>query len=412
MTDLDVYLRAAWAVREGQDFYTITDDNGWHYHYPPLFAILLVPLADPPPGYDRQGSLPFAGSVAIWYVISVGCLFLAVHWLASALEDVSLNPGARNPSRGCRRWWLLRALPVLACLSPIAHSLVRGQVNMLLLLLFSGLAVAWLRGRRWQAGWFLAGAICLKVIPAFLVLYPLWRRDWRCLAGCGLGLIVGLGLVPLLVFGPTRTLAYYREWDEVLRQPALAEGADQTRAKELIEVTATDSQSYLAIIHNTIHLDRATRPNQASRLVRWAHWGIGAALTGLTLLAAGWQPPRSKAAETVFLGLLIVMMCLLSPVCHLHYFSLALPLIMALLAVVWENPQTLRLGAGWWALLGINLVSNALTGVPGLEVLRDVGVAAYMALLLWLTGTLLVGKYSTWRGPAQASSPEASGLAA
>src|SRR6516165_9185130 len=48
MTDLDVYLRAAWAVRTGADIYTITDDNGWHYHYPPLFAILMTPLADPP----------------------------------------------------------------------------------------------------------------------------------------------------------------------------------------------------------------------------------------------------------------------------------------------------------------------------------------------------------------------------
>src|SRR5690349_17879964 len=48
MTDLGVYLRAAWAVRSGEDLYDITDDNHWHYQYPPLFAILLVPLADPP----------------------------------------------------------------------------------------------------------------------------------------------------------------------------------------------------------------------------------------------------------------------------------------------------------------------------------------------------------------------------
>src|SRR5205807_2477758 len=50
MTDLGVYLRAAWAVQDGQDLYDVTDDNGWHYLYPPLFAILLVPFADPPLG--------------------------------------------------------------------------------------------------------------------------------------------------------------------------------------------------------------------------------------------------------------------------------------------------------------------------------------------------------------------------
>src|SRR2546421_54702 len=55
MTDLQVFLRAAWAVRTGDNIYTITDDNDWHYHYPPLFAIVLVPLADPPAGADRSG---------------------------------------------------------------------------------------------------------------------------------------------------------------------------------------------------------------------------------------------------------------------------------------------------------------------------------------------------------------------
>jgi hypothetical protein len=30
-TDLDVFLRAAWAARTGRDIYTITDPNGWHF---------------------------------------------------------------------------------------------------------------------------------------------------------------------------------------------------------------------------------------------------------------------------------------------------------------------------------------------------------------------------------------------
>src|ERR1700726_4794822 len=38
MTDLGVFLRAAWAVRSGEDLYTITDDKGLLYHYPALLA--------------------------------------------------------------------------------------------------------------------------------------------------------------------------------------------------------------------------------------------------------------------------------------------------------------------------------------------------------------------------------------
>src|SRR5438105_14052376 len=87
MGDLGVFLRTAWAVRTGHDIYTVTDDNGYHYHYPPLFAILLAPLADPPPGAERSWTAPYTVAVAIWYVFSLLCLVVAVHWLARALEQ-------------------------------------------------------------------------------------------------------------------------------------------------------------------------------------------------------------------------------------------------------------------------------------------------------------------------------------
>ena len=64
MTDLNCYLRASWAVREGgADLYHVFDDNGWHYNYPPLFAILMTPLADPPPGVKLDYAVPFAFTV-------------------------------------------------------------------------------------------------------------------------------------------------------------------------------------------------------------------------------------------------------------------------------------------------------------------------------------------------------------
>ena len=172
MTDVDCYLRAAWAVRTGQDLYEILDPNDWHYNYPPLFAILMTPLADPPPEADRAGMLPFPVSVAIWYAVSLGCLGLGVHWLAGAIERTSPNPQVREQRAFCRRWWALRIVPILACLLPIGHTLMRGQVNLLLLALLCGMAAATLRGRSLLAGGCLAGAICLKVFPAFLLLFP------------------------------------------------------------------------------------------------------------------------------------------------------------------------------------------------------------------------------------------------
>src|SRR5438105_6229379 len=221
MTDVDCYLRAAWAVRTGQDLYEILDPNDWHYNYPPLFAILMTPLADPPPGADRTGMLPFWVSVAIWYAFSLGCLCLGVYALAGAIEQRWSDRQVREPRAFSRRWWALRVVPVLVCLLPVGHSLMRGQVNLLLLALLCGMAAATLRGRSLLAGGCLAGAICLKVIPAFLLLFPLWRRDGRCLAGCAFGLMVGGALIPTLAFGPTRTVQYYQKYAHVLLGPAL-----------------------------------------------------------------------------------------------------------------------------------------------------------------------------------------------
>src|SRR5437667_91445 len=286
MTDLQVYLRAAGAVRTGNDLYRITDDSGMHYTYAPPFAILLVPLADPPPGIDRAGMFPFAVSVGIWYACSILCLAAAAHGWAQALERLSPTPLA-NVAGKERGWWRLRLLPVLACLPAIGHSLSRGQANLLLQALLACMASAAVRGRRFRAGLWLAGAICLKLIPAFLILYPLWRRDGRWLAGTAAGLVLGLAVLPAAVFGPARTVAYYQSWNQVVLQPGLGSGRDQSRAPELLNQASTNSQSLVSIIHKLTHWDRATRPLQPDRPARAAHWLLGGILTGITLWACG-----------------------------------------------------------------------------------------------------------------------------
>src|SRR5947207_12945374 len=72
-TDFQVYARAAWAGRSGEDLYTVADDNGWHYVYPPAFAIVLVPLADPYPFASRKRYLTFCLSATISYLLRLLC---------------------------------------------------------------------------------------------------------------------------------------------------------------------------------------------------------------------------------------------------------------------------------------------------------------------------------------------------
>jgi hypothetical protein len=393
MGDFGCYARAAWAVRTGGDLYEVTDDNTWHYNYPPLFAILMAPLANAPPGAEASGMLPWAWVAGIWYVLNVLCLALAVHWLAGALERTSALSGLRGQPAGTRTWWFLRVAPALVCVVPIGHTLMRGQANVVLLALLCGMAAGLLRGQRFRAGLCLAGMICIKVFPAYLALYPLWRRDLRCLSGCAAGLVLGMVMVPLAVFGPAQTVRHYEKWAQVLLGPALGVGDDQSRAVELIRVVATDTQAFQATIHNTIYLDRATRPLQVAGWVRAAHWAIGAVLTGLTLLAAG-RRRLDGARAVLLLGALTTIMLLLSPVCHLHNLALLVLLVGGLVMTDWERAGRPRIGWGLTALFTTYLILNVLPQCPGMEYTRDVGLAMYAALMLWLTAVIKL-----WRSP-------------
>jgi hypothetical protein len=387
MTDACLFFRAGWVVRTGGPLYDFTEENGWHYIYPPPFALLMTPLADAPPGVDRTGLLPYSVSVGLWFALSVGFLALGLHSLASALEARSAEPKVRTQPWGCRRWWALRILPFLACLPAVGHTLMRGQTNLLLLALLCGTVSAALRGRSWRSGLCLAGAICLKVYPAFLLLVPLWRRDGKCLKACAIGLLVGLVVVPFAAFGPQRTVSYYERYANTMLLPALGLRSDQTLASELLDSKNNDSQSLQSAWHNSLHLNPYTRPPEPSLPVKLTALGVCGLLTLLTLLAAG-RRPGSAPATVLFFGALLAVMLLVCPVSHTHYFCLLIPLIMGLLTSRWAQRKDLSMGAGLTLLLVLNGAVYILFSLPGLEVLRDVGLLAYPTLLLWLAATV------------------------
>lgn len=259
---------------------------------------------------------------------------------------------------------------------------MRGQVNMLVLLLFCGMIACLIKGQSVRGGLCLAGAICIKLYPAFLLIYALWRRDWRFLGGCALGMFAGLILIPLVVFGPGRTYALYKSYAEVLIGPALGISDNPSRALELTNVVATDSQSIQAAIHNTLYPDRYQRPRQPAGWVLGVHWLLGGVMTLLTLFAAGRKRGTSALNSAFLLGALLLIMLFLSPVCHLHYFVFAIPLVMGFLAQEMDSGRGLSWGLVLIFLL--NLIAEALPNLPGLELSRDLATALYGGVLLWL----------------------------
>jgi len=383
-TDLGVYLRAAWAARVGEDPYTVKDDNGWHFCYPPVVAMLLTPLADAPQGADRTLMVPWPVSVFLWYLLSIACLFLAVHWIAKALEAHSSDPAVQTMPWGCRRWWFNRIIPIFLCLVQIGGTLARGQVNLMVILFVAGAFATLMKGQRLRSGLWLSAAICLKVIPAFLLLFPLWRRDGRSLVGVALGLTLGLFVLPSLYWGIPEAMKLNGEMVEAVLNPGLRRGGDQTRAKELTDITATDNQSFQATLHNYQYWGRLnTRPGQPQAWTTTTHWLISGTLTLATLLAAGWRRDDDPIRCLLFLGTLFLIMTLVTPVSHLHYFSKALPLVMGLMAASTRNrPEKMAARPAMLFVFMFTMVGYALPSIPIWEGRREAGVPMIVSLVL------------------------------
>jgi alpha-1,2-mannosyltransferase len=381
-TDFGVYARAGYAVRAGLDLYQVCDNRGWHYCYPPPFAVLMVPLADPYPWDEfRHQYLPFWAGVSIWFILNVILIGYAAHTFAKvALPDATT---------GSRRWWYSRLIPFYLCVGGLGYTLSRGQVNILLLGILAVMFTSAMRNRSLLSGFWFAAAVALKVIPGLLVFFPLFRRDWKAILGGVLGGFFWLGVLPSLVWGVPKAWELNLQMVNVVLTPGATGSGDKTREEELTGAVATDSQSFQSVLHVWQYPDKPSRPKQVSKPTRLAHWAIGGTMTLITLLVAWRKLTNNPAQQLVFLGLLSVLMLLLTPVSHMHYYSMAWPLVIGL----WCQSLQARPGMIWpdRGTVAVLFLWSFLTSLPlfpgdTLLFLRDAGLATIPTVGLWAYG--------------------------
>ncbi len=409
-TDLGCFLRAGWAIRMGLDIFEIQDDNWWHYAYTPAFAVFMVPLADAPVGYPRELMLPYPVTVAIWYLFGMFCACLAIHWFAQALEETSADPLVRNLPAGCRRWWYNRIVALLTCLIPIGGTLQRGQVNVLVLLMVAGMFRATVRKRNFASGLWLTMAICTKIIPAFLVLFPLWRRDRRALAGLLAGMLIALVAIPVSVWGVRDSIALHEKLvTDVLFPGALGSG-NSKRDAELLQITATANHSIQAAAHNLEYWNVTPPPPWASTQTKLIHLTLSLLLTAGCLWRYGWRRCDDPLRNLLVLGSLLAVMLACSPVSHPHYFCFLVPLVMALQAI--DSRQHPDRGRLTFPLRGMFVLTAAifvLTDLPIWQPRQQAGLDLVSLVLLLPPALYHLGKRSNDMAPA---APQARPLAA
>lgn len=409
MTDADVYFRAAWALRSGESPYRIADTNGWHYHYSPVLAIVLMPLANPPPGgaNDAGPWVPYPASILIWYGISLAALAAALHLMAKAIEDVTAGGDEDRVLRGGRRWWQLRVVPVTVCVIAVGTTLGRGQVNTLMALSLAAACAATIRGHALRAGVFLAAGVCLKPFLAVVLVLPLLRRQSRFFAGFLIGCIALFVLLPLLTLGWHRTDAVYRDWYQ-LRIKSMVVGTTPGSVDDL-QVLRGDFASWGTVWYRTLHPEAAERPVDLPEVFRFLQTLFGLALVG-TILAT-FRPraptPGAEGLRTVIAwGALVVAILPALTTTKPHYFALALLLVQGLVA---SRPQPTRqagLPASWVVMFAAYALAQLLGEIPALSILADVGIVPYSSLLLFALAILQLRRLAS---PVAVEDPRAGG---
>jgi len=220
-------------------------------------------------------------------------------------------------------------------------------------------------------------------------LFCLGRREGRSAAASLVGAAVLFLAVPAVVWGPSGAVRMNRRMIDAVLLPGLANEGDTSRAEELTNHTATDSQSFQAVIHNWRHPNRDARPATADPEAKLAHWGIVLAML-LVTAGAGFRAARDAPTQLVVFGCAAVIMMLATPVSHLHYYLLAFLLVAGLIfrdlagrprAAIPRLAVLLSL-VGWAVATTLPLIPD-----PLCLAFRDFGLGTAATVGLWAWGT-------------------------
>jgi hypothetical protein len=219
-TDFTVYTEAGAAFFDGRDPYRVSNPRGWHYLYPPLFAIVVSPLH----------ALPSKGQVCVWFVLSVAMVF-GCYFEMRRLVRLLCQQAGFGAEHSRRVFWI-GAAGFLTVLIPVLNCLQRGQVEVLkLYLLLLGFRM-FICGRK-AGAWILAGVVfamagILKLTPLLpvvcLVVYDgavgLFQRSGQVArlravsvcAGLGAGLAIFALFLPAAILGWNANLRHLETW--------------------------------------------------------------------------------------------------------------------------------------------------------------------------------------------------------
>jgi hypothetical protein len=192
--DFRIYYDASLALRHGEDMFAAWNpDSPLTYIYPPLLAILFIPLT----------LLPLEVAAAVWTVISMLLLFACL-WVG-AKEVVRRFDGSCDVAT----FPVIILVAILLSLPRIKAEIDQGQVDYLILLGIIG-SLALLKKHPFLAGVALGLVANVKYQTIIFIPLIVIRGWWSTFLGFVLGSI-GVALCGALVIGWDVNLAYLQE---------------------------------------------------------------------------------------------------------------------------------------------------------------------------------------------------------
>jgi hypothetical protein len=405
--DGQVFFRAGWAIWAGHSIYAVTDDHGWSYHYPPFFALLMGPFANPPLGVESPWwAMPYPVAVVVWCVVGLAALAAAAHALADAIDRFA--PWA-DEAKARSRYWPLRLAPSFAMAPFLGVGLTRGQTTTIILFLMVAFLTRYAERRHDSGSLGLSAAIAIKMFPAALLVLPALRRDFRVIAYAAAFLFMLLFLVPGLCLGLQETIDLYRAlWTERLQ--GMITGSLNPRIQAELSpwsINAVGVGSMLARLFSAPSLDT---PYVLPFWAQAAQLAFDAAVVS-AIFAAGhgrfWRLKGRQPSEAYPILLAgAALLAALPPmlwVARPHYWALQIPLITCLYAESTAHSGGMRPSNGQivWAVAAA--IAFVATGPDAPGVLARLGPTTIVML-----APILAGVAALRRLPAAAAEQDGS----
>lgn len=288
----------------------------WHWSvnvHPPTSVLLGIPFQ----------TTDYWNAFLAWNLTSLAALAIS---LSLVIRELKIRFSARS---------VLPLATGLLLFEPLWQQTIQGQLNLILLLLLTGVWVADRRGRPILAGSLVGLALIIKLFPGFLFLYFVFQRRWKAVTAGIVSAAAGTAFTVILT-GPE---AYTTYWNDVFPTTGQWWTAwnNASLAGFWFKLFAADQSGR--------HLAPLIASTDLARLGTMISWGVVLAL----LLPAVWKAHRQEERDHAF-GLSLTAMLLISPVTWEHYFLL----LLLPLTLVWMSlPES---GPRRW-LSGIVLVS-------------------------------------------------------